>query len=266
MKKILAVTMASLVVLNACGSIDKEKLGLSRKAPNENLVSTRAPLSLPPEYNQSPAKLAQKRIFKAPSSVPTFVPTALSEPEKEPEVEAPRKYQTNAMRKTSLQTNALGMTNAEQAFVSQIRANQKAYQKQEAEEAVSLVKVTPKAPKDVPDALAKTETASEPDVSALAAEELKNHVAKENKPQLIVQPSNVATKTTEKPKKTSKAKVVTNKKYSAPQYSKKTTGKRSPLKPLPKTRAFSASDNISAGEKALINHFDNQAYISDTVN
>ena len=47
-----------------------------------------------------------------------------------------------------------------------------------------------------------------------------------------------------------------------PQYQKKTAGKRSPLRPLPKT----SSNGMSDGEKALINHFDNQSYMSDTVN
>ena len=79
--------MVSLIALNACGNIDKEKLGLTRKAPNENLVKVRPPLSLPPEYDYSPAKQAQKNMFKAPQASYTVLQQPVSlEPEKaEPE-------------------------------------------------------------------------------------------------------------------------------------------------------------------------------------
>ncbi len=46
--------MAGVTMISACGSNTKEKLGLSRNAPNEFLVSPRAPLSLPPEYGLLP--------------------------------------------------------------------------------------------------------------------------------------------------------------------------------------------------------------------
>lgn len=40
--------------LSACSNVTKESLGLNKKAPNEKLVTTRAPLSLPPEYDVRP--------------------------------------------------------------------------------------------------------------------------------------------------------------------------------------------------------------------
>ncbi len=56
MSKIMRLIVAGAVVFSvaACGSATKEKLGLSRKAPNEFLVMPRAPLSLPPEYDLRP--------------------------------------------------------------------------------------------------------------------------------------------------------------------------------------------------------------------
>ena len=45
--------LAGCLFLSACGTT-KEDLGLRKKAPNEFLVGTRAPLSLPPEYNLLP--------------------------------------------------------------------------------------------------------------------------------------------------------------------------------------------------------------------
>ena len=50
----MGVAMVALPSMAACGSATKEKLGLSRKAPNEFLVMPRAPLSLPPEYDLRP--------------------------------------------------------------------------------------------------------------------------------------------------------------------------------------------------------------------
>lgn len=54
MKKVLFALFA-IVILSSCG-MTKEKLGLSKKAPNEFLVVTQAPLSLPPEYDYVPVK------------------------------------------------------------------------------------------------------------------------------------------------------------------------------------------------------------------
>ena len=50
----MGVVMVALLSIAACGSTTKEKLGLSRKVPNEFLVMPRAPLSLPPEYDLRP--------------------------------------------------------------------------------------------------------------------------------------------------------------------------------------------------------------------
>ena len=47
------LVLCLVMSLNACG-LTKEKLGLSRKSPDENTVETRAPLSLPPEFNVRP--------------------------------------------------------------------------------------------------------------------------------------------------------------------------------------------------------------------
>lgn len=56
MKKllILAVGLFTLLAVSACNTATKEKLGISRKAPNEFMVSPRPPLSLPPEYDLRP--------------------------------------------------------------------------------------------------------------------------------------------------------------------------------------------------------------------
>ena len=43
-----------VALLSACG-LTKEKLGISRKSPNETTVETRAPLSLPPEFDVRPS-------------------------------------------------------------------------------------------------------------------------------------------------------------------------------------------------------------------
>lgn len=51
---ILALGLGLIVTLSACGTATKEKLGLSRKAPNEFMVEPRPPLSVPPEYNLRP--------------------------------------------------------------------------------------------------------------------------------------------------------------------------------------------------------------------
>ena len=48
------VFFACVAVLSACGGNAKEKLGLKRSAPNEFMVTPRAPLSLPPEYDLLP--------------------------------------------------------------------------------------------------------------------------------------------------------------------------------------------------------------------
>lgn len=42
--------------LTACSNATKQKLGLTKQAPNEFMVSSRAPLSLPPEYDLRPVE------------------------------------------------------------------------------------------------------------------------------------------------------------------------------------------------------------------
>lgn len=56
MKKILFLTMLMMLGLTACSSATKQKLGLTKQAPNEFMVSSRAPLSLPPEYDLRPVE------------------------------------------------------------------------------------------------------------------------------------------------------------------------------------------------------------------
>lgn len=53
MKKILVV-LGLVGVLAACSTADKEKLGLVKTAPDEFMVVTRAPLTLPPDYDLRP--------------------------------------------------------------------------------------------------------------------------------------------------------------------------------------------------------------------
>ncbi len=55
MKKVTSVAVLVLMssVLQACSNV-KETLGIETSAPNEFLVSTRAPLTLPPEFDLRP--------------------------------------------------------------------------------------------------------------------------------------------------------------------------------------------------------------------
>ena len=50
----IILVLSLIVSLSACG-FTKEKLGLSRKSPNETTVESRAPLSLPPEFDVRPS-------------------------------------------------------------------------------------------------------------------------------------------------------------------------------------------------------------------
>ena len=54
MKKIIYTLI--VIALSACSSVTKEKLGITKKAPDEYMVVPKAPLSLPPEYNFVPVK------------------------------------------------------------------------------------------------------------------------------------------------------------------------------------------------------------------
>lgn len=52
--RLLIIGLMLTVALSACSNVTKEKLGLNKKAPNEFMVTTRPPLSLPPEYDLRP--------------------------------------------------------------------------------------------------------------------------------------------------------------------------------------------------------------------
>ncbi len=52
--RLLIIGLMLTAALSACSNVTKEKLGLNKKAPNEFMVTTRPPLSLPPEYDLRP--------------------------------------------------------------------------------------------------------------------------------------------------------------------------------------------------------------------
>ena len=54
MKKTFILMTLAAASLTACSTATKEKLGLVKQAPNEFMVMSRAPLSLPPDYNMRP--------------------------------------------------------------------------------------------------------------------------------------------------------------------------------------------------------------------
>ena len=54
MRKSVFVVLAVAFVLSACSTETKRKLGLTSQAPDEFMVMSRAPLSLPPEYDLRP--------------------------------------------------------------------------------------------------------------------------------------------------------------------------------------------------------------------
>ncbi|MBE6445289.1 MAG: DUF3035 domain-containing protein [Alphaproteobacteria bacterium] len=70
MNKIL-LSFVVLLVLSACGTLNKEKLGMVNKAPDETMVSTRKPLSLPPEYDLRP--LVEQKTSKEINSLSELV-------------------------------------------------------------------------------------------------------------------------------------------------------------------------------------------------
>ena len=51
--KFTALT-AFVLAVSACNTVTKKDLGLVKEAPNEFMVMSRAPLSLPPEYDVRP--------------------------------------------------------------------------------------------------------------------------------------------------------------------------------------------------------------------
>ena len=52
MKKIVILCLLAFVA--GCSGITKETLGIAKKSPNETVVETRKPLSLPPEFDLRP--------------------------------------------------------------------------------------------------------------------------------------------------------------------------------------------------------------------
>ena len=53
MKNKLWLAVITLLVLGGCTGV-KDKLGLAKQSPDEFMVMSRAPLSLPPDYNNRP--------------------------------------------------------------------------------------------------------------------------------------------------------------------------------------------------------------------
>lgn len=58
MRKLAICLLSAVVCLSACSNTTKEKLGLSKQAPNEFLVSNKAPLTMPPGTDIDPIKPA----------------------------------------------------------------------------------------------------------------------------------------------------------------------------------------------------------------
>lgn len=58
MKKVIYTAFAAVLMLSACSTATKEKLGIAKKAPDEFMVVPKAPLTLPPEYDYNPVKAA----------------------------------------------------------------------------------------------------------------------------------------------------------------------------------------------------------------
>ncbi len=58
MRKNIMAAFVAVLALSACGNINRETLGLAKKAPNEFMVSTKAPLTMPPEADLNPVKPA----------------------------------------------------------------------------------------------------------------------------------------------------------------------------------------------------------------
>lgn len=56
MKKVLFLTFCVVLALSACSQSTKQKLGLAKQAPNEFMVVSKPPLSLPPEYDLRPVE------------------------------------------------------------------------------------------------------------------------------------------------------------------------------------------------------------------
>ncbi len=78
MKKVLFLTFCAVLVLSACSQSTKQKLGLAKQAPNEFMVVSKPPLSLPPEYDLRPVE--GMKVLPADMSVRT---DGMSQGEKE---------------------------------------------------------------------------------------------------------------------------------------------------------------------------------------
>lgn len=61
MKKLILLVCACSLALTACSGMSKEKLGLTKKGPNEFMVVPQAPLALPPDYDYTPVKVEQSK-------------------------------------------------------------------------------------------------------------------------------------------------------------------------------------------------------------
>lgn len=55
----IATILALTASICGCSQESKEKWGVTHKAPDEFRVSTRAPLTVPPEYNLRPVTIIQ---------------------------------------------------------------------------------------------------------------------------------------------------------------------------------------------------------------
>ena len=74
-KVLLAVALlAGVGVLSACSDM-KKSLGIENSAPNEFMVTTRAPLTLPPDFDLRPvSSVTAARQEVAPQAVPQAAP------------------------------------------------------------------------------------------------------------------------------------------------------------------------------------------------
>lgn len=63
MKKVI-LALSAVMVLSACGNNMKTKMGLVKQSPDEYMVISRAPLTLPPDYDLKPVSdMSQKQNY-----------------------------------------------------------------------------------------------------------------------------------------------------------------------------------------------------------
>lgn len=66
MRKLTALVGLAVLALSACAGV-KDKMGLAKQSPDEFMVMSRAPLSLPPDYTERPvASIEQANQVKNP--------------------------------------------------------------------------------------------------------------------------------------------------------------------------------------------------------